>query len=107
MWRLSLALVGKVKLDVAWGLTVRYSIVVFTAISMIMNSIIVFWPVFEMKKFLLIHLVAVLTFFLFFLDIVDVYPFRVGVLMGSTLIANMVGGWIAWRVLQNISIKNV
>lgn len=41
------------------------------------------------------------------IDIVDVYPFRVGVLMGSTLIANMVGGWIAWRVLQNISIKNV
>jgi len=106
MWRLSLALVGKVKFDVAWGLTVRYSIVVFTTISMIINSIIVFWPVFEIKKNLLIHLVAILTFSLFFLDVVNIYPFRVGMLIGSALIANMVGGWVAWRVLKNILMKD-
>ena len=103
IWRLRLLLVSGVNFDISWGLTVRYSIVVFSAVSVITNLIIVFWLGLKSRKILMTYLISIFVFFLFFVDIVYLSPIKVGILILSAFIASLTTLGIAKKMIVRYS----
>ncbi len=103
IWRLRLLIFGNVKPDISWGLTVRYSIIVFSVVSVITNLVIVYWLGLKSNKILLTYLISILVFFLLFVNIVYLSPFKVGILILSAFIASLTTLGIAKKMIVRYS----
>ncbi len=86
-WEIGLHVVGDVKRDLSWGLTLRYSILVFAVLTLLSNSIIVLLNAFSVLKIASVYLVSLFFLFLFFIDSIFISPLRVCLLIFCSFFA--------------------